>query len=250
MKKTTLFCFFAFFLLQNLTAQYAEPLVEAEQMPYFAGCDNLPDGSKEKRACSNRNLVDFISQNLNYPAKAKSEGTEGTVYVSFVVATDGRVHSPALLYDIGGDCGNEALRVVNTMPPFQPAVQEGKPVEVKLNLPVQFSLQNAGEEKADDYFLSWGALQGKTISREDLRENLTNEILVRDREGNAVLIDELVFTFEKNEKVVSEKSRGEISEDLEKIATKAKKGGNFIISATVQAGGEFIYVDRSFLVTE
>ena len=250
MKKTILLCFTALFFLHNLFAQYAEPLTAAEQMPYFSGCENFADGSKEKRNCSNRNLISFISQNLNYPAKAKAEGTEGMVYVSFVVATDGRVHSPLLLHDIGGDCGNEALRVINSLPPFQPAVQDGKPVEVKLNLPVRFSLQDAAEDKAADYFLSWGALQGNKISREELRSNLTSEILVRDREGNSVLIDELVFTFEKNEKVVSEKSRGEVNENLKKVAAKAKKGGNFIISATIQTGGEFIYVDRTFIVTD
>ena len=250
MKFTTLLFFFALFTMQNLTAQYSDPLTVADQMPYFNGCTDLPDGSPEKRICSNKNLVDFIAQNLNYPAKAKVTGVEGTVYVSFVVSEDGRVSDATLLHDIGGDCGREAIRVAEMLPNFEPAQHEGNLVKVKLNLPVRFALQNEQEDKSSDYFLTWGALTGKQVTRTELRDNLTNEVLIRDRKGNTVLIDELVFSYEKGERLVNEKSRGEINKDLEKVILKAKKGGIFSISASVQAGGEFIYVDRSFAVAE
>lgn len=250
MKSTTLLLFFALFVTQNLNAQYTEPLTVADQMPYFSGCTDYPEGSTEKRTCSNKNLIDFIAQNLNYPAKAKVTGIEGTVYLSFIVSEDGRVSDATLLHDIGGDCGREALRVANMLPNFEPARQDDKPVKVKLNLPVRFSLQNQEEDKSSDYFLTWGALKGKMVTRTELRDNLVNEVLVRDRKGNTVLIDELVFSYEKGERLVNEKSRGEVNKDLEKIILKAKKGGIFTISASVQTDGEFIYVDRSFEVAE
>ncbi len=250
MKITTLLFFFALISTQNLTAQYAEPLTEADQMPYFKGCADLPEGSPEKRTCSNNNLITFIAQNLTYPAKAKVTGVEGTVYVSFVVSEDGRVSDAVLLHDIGGDCGREAIRVTEMLPPFEPAMQDGKQVKVKLNLPVRFSLQNQQEDKSSDYFLSWGALKGKQVTRADLRNNLDKEVLIRDPKGNTVLIDELVFSYEKGERLINERSRGEMNKDLEKIILKAKKGGIFTISASIQTGGEFIYVDRSFEVLE
>ena len=250
MKITTLLFFFAFLTSQNIIAQYAEPLTVADQMPYFQGCTDLPEGSTEKRACSNKNLIDFIAQNLTYPAKAKVTGVEGTVYVSFVVSEDGRVSDATLLYDIGSDCGREALRVTEMLPTFEPALQDGNAVKVKLNLPVRFSLQNQQEDKSSDYFLTWGSLKGKQVTRIELRDNLSNDVLIRDRKGNTVLIDELVFSYEKGERLVNEKSRGEINKELEKVILKAKKGGIFTISASVQAGGEFIYVDRSFEVSE
>ena len=250
MKITTLLFFFALITMQNITAQYTAPLTVADQMPYFNGCADLPDGSSEKRACSNKNLINFIAQNLNYPAKAKVTGVEGTVYVSFIVSEDGRVSGTTLLHDIGGDCGREALRVTEMLPNFEPAKQDGNFVKVKLNLPVRFALQNQQEDKSSDYFLTWGALKGKQVTRTELRDNLTNEVLIRDSKGNTVLIDELVFSYEKGERLVNEKSRGEINKNLEKIILKAKKGGIFTISASVQAGGEFIYVDRSFEVAE
>jgi len=250
MKITTLFFFFVLLITQNLTAQYAETLTEADQMPYFNGCTDLPDGSAEKRACSNKNLINFISQNLNYPEKAKITGIEGTVYLSFVVSEDGSVSEPTLLHDIGGDCGQEAIRVAKLLPDFEPAKQDEKFVRVKLNLPVRFALQNQEEDKSSDYFLTWGALKGAQVTRTELRDNLAKDVLIRDRKGNTVLIDELVFSFEKGDRFMNEKSRGEINKDLEKIILKTKKGGIFTVSASVQTGGEFIYVDRSFEVIE
>lgn len=250
MKITTLFFFFALISVQNLAAQYAEPLTAADQMPYFKGCAELPNGSPEKRACSNKNLIDFIAQNLNYPAKAKVTGVEGTVYVSFIVSENGRVSDATLLHDIGGDCGREALRVAGMLPDFEPAKQDGNFANVKLNLPVRFSLQNQQEDKSSDYFLTWGALKGKEVTRSELRENLANTVLIRDRRGNTVLIDELVFSYEKGSRLINEKSRGEINKGLEKVISKTRKGGLFTISASVQNGGEFIYVDRSFEVKE
>lgn len=250
MKITKLLFVFTFIALQNLAAQYAEPLTVADEMPYFQGCAELPAGSNEKRACSNKNLIDFIATNLSYPDKAKVTGVEGTVYVSFVVSEDGRVSDAALLYDIGSDCGQEALRVTEMLPVFEPAKQDGKHVKVKLNLPVRFSLQNQEEDKSADYFLTWGTLTGNEVTRTELRNNLENEVLVRDRKGNAVLIDALVFSFEKGDRLVNEKSRGEINKGLEKVILKTKKDGIFTISASIQDGGEFIYVDRSFELVE
>lgn len=249
MKIAALLLFFCF-TFATLTAQYDVPLTVADQMPYFTGCDRYAVGSKEKRSCSNQNLVNFIAQNLNYPALAKSEGVEGTVYVSFVVAQSGAVGNAEVLYDIGGDCGREALRVVNSMPDFVPGVHQGEAVKVKLNLPVKFALKDGEENKAADFFLTWGALKGNNVTRSQLTDNLKNEVTVRDRRGDTALIDELIFSYEKGDKRISEKSRGTIDEDLEKVITKVKKGGVFTVSAIVQTGGEFIYIDRSFTVTE
>jgi len=250
MKFTTLSIISTLLFLQNISAQHSELLTVADQMPYFHGCIDLTEGSSEKRTCSNKNLVNFISQNLQYPTKAKDNGVEGTVYVSFVVSEEGKVSDVVLLHDIGGDCGQEAMRVTGMLPDFEPAKQDDDFVKVKLDLPIHFALSSAQEDKSADYFLSWGALTSKSVTRNQLRTNIENEVLVRDRRGNTVLIDELVFSYQKGERIFNQKSRGEINEDLQKVLSKAKKGGTFTISASVQAGGEFVYVDKSFEVTE
>jgi protein TonB len=45
-----------------------------------------------------------------------------------------------LLRDIGGGCGEEAVRVVKMMPKWIPGKQKGKPVRTQFNLPVKFKL--------------------------------------------------------------------------------------------------------------
>jgi hypothetical protein len=150
--------------------------------------------------------------------------------------------------DIGGGCGQEALQVIREMPKWEPARNEGKAVKAKLNLPVQFSLKSTQTNASDRYTLTWGSLHGKSAGPEELLKNLEHPVLVRDEFGNDLFVDELAFTFEKSKRVLSASSRGEISDELAKIAQKAKNGGTFTITASVQDKGQFVYVTRTFSV--
>ena len=91
-------------------------------------------------------LYKFIQDNVQYPQLALENGIEGKVYVTFVVEEDGSITNPRLLRDIGGGCGQEAIRVVKMMPKWTPGKQQGKTVRVQFSLPVTFSLSN--ESKA------------------------------------------------------------------------------------------------------
>ena len=83
----------------------------------------------------------FIQRNIRYPEEAKRSGIEGRVFVTFVIEKDGQVSNAKILRDIGGGCGEEALRVVNSMPKWKPGTQRGNPVRVQFNLPIMFQLQ-------------------------------------------------------------------------------------------------------------
>ncbi len=86
-------------------------------------------------------LSKFIADNIKYPQLAKENNITGRVFVSFVVEKDGRVGQVKILRDIGGGCGNEAVRVVKLMPRWKPGKQRGKAVRTQFNLPVNFDLQ-------------------------------------------------------------------------------------------------------------
>lgn len=88
-------------------------------------------------------LSKFIADNIKYPQLAKENNITGKVFVSFVVEKDGRVGQVKILRDIGGGCGNEAVRVVKMMPKWKPGKQRGKAVRTQYNLPVNFDLSNA-----------------------------------------------------------------------------------------------------------
>ena len=71
---------------------------------------------------------------------AKEKGIQGTVYVTFVVDTDGSITDVRVLRGIGGGCDEEAVRVVQLMPKWKPGYQDGKPVRVQFNMPLRFTL--------------------------------------------------------------------------------------------------------------
>ncbi len=101
--------------------------VIVEQRPFFEGGDAA--------------LFKYLSQNLLYPTLARENGIEGTVVIQFVVNTDGSIVNTNIARDIGGGCGEEALRVVRGMPKWQTGRQRGKAVRVQFNLPIRFKLQ-------------------------------------------------------------------------------------------------------------
>ncbi|MBR1550426.1 MAG: TonB family protein [Bacteroidales bacterium] len=86
-------------------------------------------------------LYKWIDSHLQYPEQAREEGIEGRVYVTFVVETDGTLSNARVLRDIGGGCGQAAIRMVYAMPKWEPGRQRGVPVRVQFNLPVKFKLE-------------------------------------------------------------------------------------------------------------
>ncbi len=119
----------------------------AEEMPRFPSrdCEDLLTIA-DKKACADQKLLEFIYKHIRYPAIARENGIEGTATITFVVEKDGKITDAQILRDPGGQCGQEALRVVNLMNEKQiiwkPGKQRGRPVRVQFNLPVKFKLEN------------------------------------------------------------------------------------------------------------
>jgi len=114
-----------------------------EEMPLFPGCEE--ELKAERKKCADQKMLQFIYGNIKYPAIARENGVEGTVVIRFYIDKDGAVKEPAILKDIGGGTGAEALRVVNMMNKMEkkwtPGKQRGKAVKVYYNLPVKFRLE-------------------------------------------------------------------------------------------------------------
>ena len=81
-----------------------------------------------------------IQQRINYPEIAKKAGVEGRVIVQFVVNEQGDVVNPEVVRGIGAGCDEEAVRAV-MQAKFLPGKQRGKPVRVKMSLPITFKLK-------------------------------------------------------------------------------------------------------------
>ena len=95
--------------------------------------------------------IKFLVSNLKYPEKARKEGIEGRVFISFVIEKDGSISTIKLLRGIGNGCDKEAMRVVSIMPQWEPGKIDGNPVRVQFNMPFHFNLDSRKEKtgKAD-----------------------------------------------------------------------------------------------------
>ncbi|MCL2027552.1 MAG: TonB family protein [Bacteroidales bacterium] len=87
--------------------------------------------------------IKFLQDNVRYPAEARSRGVQGTVFVSFVVETDGKLSNIHIVRGIGAGCDDEVIRIVESMPQWIPGRHGGKAVRVQFVMPVRFTL--AGE---------------------------------------------------------------------------------------------------------
>jgi TonB family protein len=82
----------------------------------------------------------FIGQNIKYPKEAVDLKIQGTVFASFVIEKDGSITNATIIRRLGHGLEDEALRVIKLSKPWNPGIYEGKPVRVKYNIPVKFTL--------------------------------------------------------------------------------------------------------------
>lgn len=87
-------------------------------------------------------LAKYLSKNIRYPRVAQENGISGTVFVQFVVDSEGNIKDVKTVGNAkGGGLEEEAVRVVKTMPKWKAGKQNGRQVSVQFNLPIRFTLQ-------------------------------------------------------------------------------------------------------------
>ena len=102
--------------------------VVVEEMPKFKGGESA--------------MMEFLMMNMKYPQTAVKAKQQGRVIVGFIVRKDGTVSDVHITRSVGYDVlDKEAMRVVKSMPAWEPGKQNGKPVNVKYNVPITFRLK-------------------------------------------------------------------------------------------------------------
>ncbi len=86
-------------------------------------------------------LKRFIDTTFNYPEAAKEANIQGRVVTRFDIDENGKVAGMKILRSIGGGCEEEAKRVVDRIPLWQPATYNNMPVTSKYTLVVTFKLE-------------------------------------------------------------------------------------------------------------
>lgn len=83
----------------------------------------------------------FLKKNLKYPRQATRMGIEGAVYLSFVVDKEGAISDIQVTRGIGGGCDDEAVRVLQESPRWQPGKQRGRAVKSRMAIRIVFKLK-------------------------------------------------------------------------------------------------------------
>jgi TonB family protein len=124
---------------QKETQQKAKQAQETNEPIYGQDRDHMPDHQPEFTAGQ---LGEFLGANIKYPEAAKKKGTQGSVFTTFIVNTDGSISNVKIIRGIGDGCDEEALRVVKMMPNWKPGyMNSGQKVRVQYVLPIKFLLE-------------------------------------------------------------------------------------------------------------
>ena len=99
-----------------------------DEMPSFAG------GIDKFRV--------FLGTNIIYPQMARDLGVQGRVVLQFVIEKDGSLTDIIVVRSLGNGLDEEAIRVIQKSPKWNPGKQQGKVVRVKHTVPIVFSLKN------------------------------------------------------------------------------------------------------------
>lgn len=107
------------------------PQIEEE---YFVTVEDLPEPIGGMAA---------IQANVIYPEIARRAGIQGTVYVEVFIDENGDVVKAIVKKGIGAGCDESAIAAVEKTK-FRPGTQRGKPVKVRLAVPIRFRLAGKG----------------------------------------------------------------------------------------------------------
>ena len=102
-----------------------------EQMPMFPGGEV--------------GLLRYLQENIQYPPEAAKNNVQGRVILQFVVDKTGQVGEVKILRSVSEEIDAEAVRVVKSLPKFEPGRQDGEAVSVWYTLPVSFNIRSSAD---------------------------------------------------------------------------------------------------------
>lgn len=107
-----------------------------------------------------------LQAKIKYPEVARKAHVEGRVIVQFTVDENGNVRDAEILRGVGAGLDEEAIRVISEHAKFTPGRQNGKPVAVKLSIPIVYKLDNEFESLTD---------QSQSSEKQDVYEIVEQE---------------------------------------------------------------------------
>ena len=91
-------------------------------------------------------LMKYIQSHIIYPPMAARNNIQGKVVVQFLVNETGYISRVKVVRSVDKDLDEEAVRIIKTLPKFNPGRQNRQAVAVWYTLPVTFKLPQKGNE--------------------------------------------------------------------------------------------------------
>ncbi len=174
-------------------------------------------------------LYAFLGNTIKYPVSASENNIQGTVYVSFTIEKDGGLNDVKIEgRKLGYGIEDEAIRAVKMSKRWNPGTQDGKPVRVKYNIPLKFTMPNeTARIKNIDLKTKPSITNEPSLTLRGSKSNLKNDVLYVI---NGKIEDQLAFSNLKSETI----ERVDILKDASAIALYGKQAENGAILITTK----------------
>ncbi|MBI4647267.1 MAG: energy transducer TonB [Bacteroidia bacterium] len=96
--------------------------IVTEEPPTFPGGDEA--------------LIKYVQEHLEIPEIVQILRISGIMYVQFVIYENGEVRDVEVVRSLDATLDKEAVRVIESLPPWTPGKQGGRPVKVKQTIPI------------------------------------------------------------------------------------------------------------------
>lgn len=89
-------------------------------------------------------MLKYMVSRVRYSDFDKDRGVQGTIYISFVVHTDGSITNIQVIRGIhnGDGLAKKAMKAISEMPKWTPGSNGKHPVPVRYTMPLRFELKN------------------------------------------------------------------------------------------------------------
>ena len=105
-----------------------EMFIDNEELPEYPG--------------GNEAMQEYIKSNKRYPQEAMDRGIAGRVIVQFIVEEDGTLTEGKVVKPVDPQLDAEAIRIMRSMPKWEPGETRGKPIRMRFTFPVTFRLED------------------------------------------------------------------------------------------------------------
>ncbi len=117
---------------KGVSTMTADTAKAAPSMPSVGTTKELPAAKHYEGG--QQAMYEFIAKEIKYPPGARRNRIQGQCIIGFTLKDDGSMENVSVVKNIGGGCGEEALRVVRMLKFNAPGYS------IKTSVPVMFKL--------------------------------------------------------------------------------------------------------------